>query len=64
MPESQQIFFGRQPILDREQQLIAYKLFFRDGLSATAADISDPTQATATVIANAFTLFSSVSAER
>ena len=55
MPESQQIFFGRQPILDREQQLIAYKLFFRDGLSATAADISDPTQATATVIANAFT---------
>ena len=57
MPESQQIFFGRQPILDREQLLFAYKLFFRDGLPATGnrADVTDPTQATATVIANAFT---------
>ena len=54
---SPQIFFGRQPILDRKQQLFAYKLFFRDGLPATGnrADVTDPTQATATVIANAFT---------
>ncbi|MBS1229225.1 MAG: hypothetical protein H6R17_2502 [Proteobacteria bacterium] len=55
MPESPQIFFGRQPILDREQRLVAYQLFFRDGLASTCADITDPTQATATVIANAFT---------
>ena len=55
MLDSPQIFFGRQPILDRQQQLVAYQLLFRDGLAATAADITDPTQATATVIANAFT---------
>ena len=57
MLDSPQIFFGRQPILDREQQLFAYKLFFRDGrpLTGNRADITDPTQATATVIANAFT---------
>jgi c-di-GMP-related signal transduction protein len=56
MSESPQIFLGRQPILGREQQLIAYKLLFRDGQPATGnrADIVDPTQATATVIANAF----------
>ena len=55
MLDSPQIFFGRQPILDRQQQLFAYQLLFRDGLAATGADITDPTQATATVIANAFT---------
>lgn len=58
MPEAQspQLFLGRQPILGREQQLFAYELFFRDGLAATGnrADFLDPTQATATVIANAF----------
>jgi len=59
MPESPQIFFGRQPILDREQLLVAYQLFFREGLASTCADITDPTQATATVIANAFTELSS-----
>lgn len=53
---SPQLYLGRQPILDREQQLYAYKLLFRDGRPATGnrADIDDPTQATATVIANAF----------
>ena len=59
MPETQstQIFLGRQPILGREQQLIAYELLYRDGQIANAnhADIVDPTMATATVIANAFT---------
>ena len=59
MPETQNthIYLGRQPILGREQQLLAYELLFRDGVIATGnrADILDPTQATATVIANAFT---------
>jgi c-di-GMP-related signal transduction protein len=57
LPQMPQIYFGRQPILGREQQLFAYKLLFRDGLAATGnrAEIADPTQATATVIANAFT---------
>lgn len=54
---SSQLFLGRQPILGREQQLFAYELLFRDE-QATAvnhAEFLDPTQATATVIANAFT---------
>lgn len=48
-----QLFLGRQPILDRDQQLFAYELLFRNG-SANAAEITDGVQATATVIANAF----------
>ena len=54
--QNPQLFLGRQPILGREQQLFAYELLFRDGLAATGnrAEILDPTQATATVIANAF----------
>ncbi len=59
MPEthSSQIFLGRQPILGREQQLLAYELLFREGpiLTSNRAEIIDPSQATATVIANAFT---------
>ena len=52
-----QIFLGRQPILGREQQLLAYELLFREGpiLTANRAEITNPSQATATVIVNAFT---------
>jgi len=55
--QSSQLFLGRQPILGREQQLFAYELLFRDEQAATGnhAEFLDPTQATATVIANAFT---------
>ena len=51
------IYLGRQPILGREQQLLAYELLFRDGVIATGnrAEILDPTHATTTVIANTFT---------
>lgn len=53
---SPQIFLGRQPILGRDQQLFAYKLFFCDSLAdGKHAGLTDPTRATATVIANAFT---------
>ncbi len=59
MPDthSSQIFLGRQPILGREQQLLAYELLFREGpiFTSNRAEIIDPSQATATVIANAFT---------
>lgn len=48
-----QLFLGRQPILDREQRLYAYELLFRSG-TQNAADVTDGVQATATVIANAF----------
>jgi len=52
-----QLFLGRQPILGREQQLSAYELLFRNGSVASSAEVADATQATATVIANAFTEF-------
>lgn len=53
---SPQIFLGRQPIVGREQQLIAYELLFRDGMPAAGDDPAtiDSTRATATVIANTF----------
>lgn len=58
--ENQQVFLGRQPILGRDQQLLAYELLFRNGPLTTGnhAKILDATQATASVIANAFTEFS------
>lgn len=48
-----QLFLGRQPILDRDQQLFAYELLFRNG-KRNAAEVTDGVRATATVIANAF----------
>lgn len=48
-----QLFLGRQPILDREQRLFAYELLFRNG-TRNAAEVTDGVQATATVIVNAF----------
>jgi c-di-GMP-related signal transduction protein len=54
------VFLGRQPILDRQQQLFAYELLFRSGNAENAnfASFVDGNQATATVISNAFTEFS------
>ena len=54
------VFLGRQPILDRQQQLFAYELLFRSGSAENAnfANFVDGNQATATVISNAFTEFS------
>ena len=48
-----QLFLGRQPILDRDQRLFAYELLFRNSRQ-NAADVTSGVQATATVIANAF----------
>ncbi|MBS1197103.1 MAG: hypothetical protein H6R18_888 [Proteobacteria bacterium] len=48
-----QIYLGRQPILDRNQNLFAYELLFRNS-ARNAARIPDSSTATATVIANAF----------
>jgi c-di-GMP-related signal transduction protein len=47
------LFLGRQPILDRGQQLLAYELLFRN-CRHNAAAVTDPVQATATVVTNAF----------
>ena len=56
----QEVFLGRQPILDRNQQLFAYELLFRSGKAEDGnfASFVDGNQATATVIAHAFTEFS------
>jgi c-di-GMP-related signal transduction protein len=58
--ELQDVFLGRQPILDRDQQLFAYELLFRSGSAENGnfASFSDGDQATATVISHAFTEFS------
>lgn len=53
-PEGNEVFLGRQPILDRSQQLVAYELLFRSGSVVNSATVTDSVQATATVIANAF----------
>ncbi len=50
----QEIFIGRQPILDRSQNLVAYELLFRSGISLEA-EVIDDVSASASVIVNAYT---------
>lgn len=54
------IFLGRQPILDRNEQLFAYELLFRNNRAEDGnfARIHDGDEATATVITHAFSEFS------
>jgi len=52
-PGDSNLFLGRQPILDRGEQLLAYELLFRNSLQNAAA-VTDQVQATATVVTNAF----------
>lgn len=47
------IFLGRQPILDRDQRIVAYELLFRAGDTA-GVTVTDDMQATASVIHHAF----------
>jgi EAL and modified HD-GYP domain-containing signal transduction protein len=47
---------GRQPILNRSEELVAYELLFRSAGSATA-DVTDASHATASVIINTLTGF-------
>ena len=54
MPDNYQIFLGRQPILDRHQNIVAYELLFRSGQSANA-NVLDDMAASAHVITHAFT---------
>ncbi len=48
------VFVGRQPLLDRELRLVGYELLFRDG-AADAAVVVDNESATATVLLNSIT---------
>ena len=50
---TQDIFIGRQPILDRGQQLYAYELLFRSG-HTNGTVITDDLSATATVLSHVF----------
>lgn len=50
-------FLGRQPILDRNQQIIGFELLFRSAESINRANISDSFQASASVIINALADF-------
>ncbi|MEI6702798.1 MAG: EAL domain-containing protein [Deltaproteobacteria bacterium] len=47
---------GRQPILNRNEELVAYELLFRS-TGSQAADVTNATQATANVIINTLTAF-------
>ncbi len=54
MPNSlQDIFLGRQPILNREQHIVAYELLFRSD-TGPEAHVADDLQASARVIVQAF----------
>ena len=48
------VFLGKQPILDRNQKLIAYELFFRSNERDEKADYCNDLTATANVIVNAY----------
>ncbi len=51
---TEEIFIGRQPILDRKHQLVAYELLFRSGGQKNEANVQDDLGATANVINHAF----------
>ncbi len=56
------ILLGRQPILNDRLELVGYELLFRDAANLLRAQVDDQAQATATVIANAFSQFGMASA--
>ena len=47
-------FLGRQPLLDRNGQIVAHDLLFRDSQWSTEAKFTDPLRATAQVLVSAF----------
>jgi len=47
------IFLGRQPILDRQQNLVAYELLFRPG-QVDSVHVADNVNASANVLVNAY----------
>ena len=50
----QNIFIARQPIVDRNESLVAFELLFRSAGSAVTSGVVDNTNATAQVLVNAF----------
>ena len=54
MADIDEVFIGRQPILDRDNELFAYELLFRSGRARNEAHVQDNLAATASVISHAF----------
>tara|TARA_R110002073_G_C9467171_1_gene579113 strand:+ start:135 stop:1373 length:1239 start_codon:yes stop_codon:yes gene_type:complete len=48
------VFLARQPILDRNQNLVAFELLFRFEQTSTTAEVTNNLSATANVIVNAY----------
>ena len=59
---SEEILFGRQPIVNDRLELVGYELLFRDPENFRRAVVGDHAHATATVITHAFSQFSIVAA--
>ena len=57
MEQQEKYLIGRQPILDRNEQVYAYELLFRSANSLTQAAVNDASQATASVILNTLSGF-------
>lgn len=55
--EQDNYLIGRQPILNRKEELIAYELLFRSAASRNRAEFSDVTHASASVILNTLSGF-------
>jgi len=47
------VFLGRQPILDRQRNLVAYELLFRPG-QVDSVQVMDDVNASANVLVNAY----------
>jgi len=56
-PADTKLFMGRQPILDRDQSLVAYELLFRSARSLLQANVTDYVHASASVIHSAVANF-------
>jgi c-di-GMP-related signal transduction protein len=54
---AEKFFLGRQPILDRSQQIVGYELLFRSAESLLCANFHDVQVASASVIVNALSDF-------
>lgn len=48
---------GRQPILNRKEEVVAYELLFRSTVSSSTTSVFDASQATASVIINTMSGF-------
>lgn len=55
--QEENYLIGRQPILNRNEEIVAYELLFRSAGSREAATVTDASQATASVIINTLSGF-------